>query len=53
MLPLNDWLVFISGLEGAVGVPFLVGGLALMVYGERLSRLSMVVGYAAAGAISR
>lgn len=50
MLPLNDWLIFISGLEGAVGVPFLVGGIALMVFGARMSRASVMLAYAVIGA---
>ena len=50
MLPLNDWLVFISGLEGAVGIPLLVGGCALMVFGARLSRVSVMLAYAVVGA---
>lgn len=51
MLPLEDWLVFISGLEGAVGVPFLVGGVGLMVFGARLSRPSAMLAYAVIGAV--
>lgn len=50
MIPLSDWLVFIAGLDRAVGVPLLVVGAALMVYGGRLSHLSVVLGYAAVGA---
>ncbi len=50
MLPLNDWLIFISELEGAVGVPFLIGGIALMVFGGRLSRVSVMLAYAVIGA---
>lgn len=50
MLPLNDWLVFISGLRGAVGVPLLIGGFGLMVFGARLSRVSVMLAYAVIGA---
>lgn len=49
MIPLEDWLVFISGLEGAVGIPFLVAGIGLMVFGARMSRASAVLAYAVIG----
>lgn len=50
MLPLNDWLILISGLKGAVGVPLVVAGLGLMVFGARLSRVSVMFAYAVMGA---
>lgn len=48
--PLNGWFVFISGLECAISVPFLVGGLGLMLFGARMSRMSVMLAYAVMGA---
>jgi hypothetical protein len=49
-LYINEWLVFLSRVHGAMGIPLVVCGVALMVFGWRLWKLCVMVSFGLIGA---
>jgi len=45
----GDWLVFLRRSDPLIGVPFLLGGTALMVFGWRMWRLCVVLSFGLIG----
>ena len=46
---LNDWLAFLKSSNMIVGLPLLIGGAALMLFGWRMWRVSVVVAFGLGG----
>ena len=47
---INDWVAFLKNSDSAMGFPLVVFGLALMLFGWRMWKLTVVLAYALIGA---
>lgn len=50
MVSFQDWLRFLNDLGRPVSIPLIVGGVGLMVFGWRMSRVCVMLAYGAFGA---
>jgi hypothetical protein len=51
MISLQDWLTFLKDSRGAAGLPLVLAGLALMLFGWRMWRICVVLAYGFIGAV--
>lgn len=48
---INDWIAFLRGSNSAVGFPLVVFGLALMLFGWRMWKVTVILAYGLIGAV--
>lgn len=52
VIPIDDWLLFLRQSHSAMGIPLLVAGVGLMLFGWRLWKLCVMLSFGLIGAVA-